>query len=416
MGGDHQQDGDQQQKVPHRDLRRAERRQGMRAFLLVAPLLFFVLAVFVYPIGTVLLRAVASPEFPEEMPRTSQVLSAWDVNQALPGQAWEALALDLADLKERKTVGKVANALNVEYAGARSLVSATVRKADTFTPPWRDALIEANAGWEKPEIWLAMKSLSSSITARFFLAAVDMRADPSAGISLQPEDRRIYVSIFLRTFMIGAVVTFWCLLLGYPVAYLLASLPLRYSNLLMILVLLPFWTSLLVRTTAWIVLLQNQGVVNSLLVWGGLVADGARVELVFNRTGTIIAMTHILLPFMILPLYSVMKTIPPSYMRAARSLGANQFTAFRRIYVPQTAAGIMAGSLLVFILALGYYITPALVGGESGTLISNMIAFHIQKTLNWGLAAALSAILLVCVLVLYWAYSRLARADGLRLS
>jgi putative spermidine/putrescine transport system permease protein len=183
----------------------------------------------------------------------------------------------------------------------------------------------------------------------------------------------------------------------------------------MILVLLPFWTSLLVRTTAWIAMLQTQGVINSLLVWAGIISDDQRIQLIFNATGTVIAMTHILLPFMILPLYSVMKTIPPSYMRAARSLGANQITAFTRVYMPQTLPGVGAGSLLVFILAIGYYITPALVGGESGTLISNMIAYHMQRSLNWSLAAALASMLLGGVLVLYWVYNRLVGVDNVKL-
>lgn len=404
-----------ERKLLAKNLRRAARRQEVRAFLLIAPLLLFVVATFIFPIGGVLLRAFTSPEFPEEMPRTSAILSPWNANEPLPDAAWEALGRDLVELKQRKTVGKVANAINVEYPGARSLIATTAREADTFAPPWKTAIVAAQPQWENPEIWLAMKTLSSNVTGRFLLAAADMRADPRAGVTLQPPERRIYVALFLRTFAIAAVVTILCLVLGYPVAYLLASLPLRYSNLLMILVLLPFWTSLLVRTTAWIVLLQSQGVVNSILVWMGLVADGARLELMFNCTGTLIAMTHILLPFMILPLYSVMKSISPTHMRAARSLGANQFMAFRRVYIPQTIPGIAAGGILVFILALGYYITPALVGGESGTLISNMIAFHIQKTLNWGLAAALSAILLTCILLLYAAYTRLARVDGLRL-
>jgi putative spermidine/putrescine transport system permease protein len=134
-----------------------------------------------------------------------------------------------------------------------------------------------------------------------------------------------------------------------------------------------------------------------------------------NQTGTIIAMTHILLPFMILPLYSVMRPIPPSYVRAARSLGATSWTAFRRVYLPQTLPGIGAGSLLVFILAVGYYITPALVGGASGQLISNLIAFHMQDSLNWSLAAALAAILLGAVLVLYWLYDKLVGIDNLKL-
>jgi putative spermidine/putrescine transport system permease protein len=204
------------------------------------------------------------------------------------------------------------------------------------------------------------------------------------------------------------------LLLAFPVSHLLANLPLRYSNLLMILVLLPFWTSLLVRTTSWITLLQSQGVLNDLLVAVGLIGDDGRIQLMYNQFGTIIAMTHILLPFMILPLYSVMKTIPPSYMRAARSLGATPFTAFVKVYFPLTIPGIGAGTLLVFILAIGYYITPALVGGSSGELISNQIAFHMQSSLNWSLAAALGAILLFGVILLYWLYARLIGIDNMK--
>ena len=137
--------------------------------------------------------------------------------------------------------------------------------------------------------------------------------------------------------------------------------------------------------------------------------------MMYNQTGTIIAMTHILLPFMILPLYSVMRTINPSYVRAARSLGATSWTAFRRIYFPQTLPGLGAGALLVFILAVGYYITPALVGGTAGEMISNQIAYHMQKSLNWSMAAALAAILLACVLILYWIYDRLVGIDNLKL-
>jgi putative spermidine/putrescine transport system permease protein len=206
-----------------------------------------------------------------------------------------------------------------------------------------------------------------------------------------------------------------CILLGYPIAFLLATLPMRTSNVLMILVLLPFWTSLLVRTSAWKVLLQNQGVVNDFLVWMGFIADGSRLELINNVTGTVIAMTHILLPFMILPLYSVMKTIPPTYMRAAKSMGANDFMAFRRVYFPQSIPGIGAGSILVFILAIGYYITPEIVGGTKGVFISNRIAYHISSSLNWGLGAALGAILLVVVLALYWLYDKFVGIDNVKL-
>ena len=205
------------------------------------------------------------------------------------------------------------------------------------------------------------------------------------------------------------------MLLGYPVAHLIAHAPSRRANLLLALVLVPFWTSLLVRTTAWIVLLQQQGVLNDLLVAIGLVPDGGRLAMVYNMTGTAVAMTHVLLSFMVLPLYAVMRGIPPQQMSAAASLGAGPWQAFRRVYWPQTLPGVGAGSLLVFILAIGYYITPALVGGQSGQLISNLIAYHMQTSLNWGLAAALGGLLLACVGALHVVYDRLIGIDRMRL-
>jgi putative spermidine/putrescine transport system permease protein len=255
-----------------------------------------------------------------------------------------------------------------------------------------------------------MKLTNQSLTPGFYATSLDAVYTVDQGFIMKEEKRQIYTKLFIRTLMISGSVMLLCLLLGYPVAYLLATLPLKYSNLLMIMVLLPFWTSLLVRTTAWIAILQSQGVVNDILVWVGIAADDSRFSLIY-----IIAMTHILLPFMILPLYSVMKTIPPSYMRAARSLGATPTRAFIKVYMPQTIPGMGAGGLLVFILAIGYYITPALVGGQDGQLISNMIAYHMQKSLNWSLAAALGGILLGGVLILYWAYDRIIGIDNMKL-
>jgi len=235
------------------------------------------------------------------------------------------------------------------------------------------------------------------------------------GAKAQPEDKQILIKLFIRTVKMSLIITGMCILLGYPVAWILANLPARSANLLMILVLLPFWTSLLVRTSAWKVMLQNQGVINDVLVWLGLVANDGRLEIINNQFGTITAMTHILLPFMILPMYSVMQTIPPSYLRAAKSLGATNWTAFWRVYFPQSIPGIGAGSILVFILAIGYYITPEIVGGTDGVFISNRIAYHISSSLNWGLAAALGAILLAVVLVLYWAYDKIVGIDNVKL-
>ncbi len=279
---------------------------------------------------------------------------------------------------------------------------------------YKTAFTEIDDDWGKTPIWSTIRAYSPALTNGYFLNAVDMQKTAD-GPEFRPDNERIYGTLFLRTLFMSVCITLSCILLGYPVAWILANLPARTANLLMILVLLPFWTSLLVRTSAWKVMLQQQGVINDTLVWLGLVADDSRLALINNQTGTIIAMTHILLPFMILPLYSVMRTINPSYVRAARSLGATSWTAFRRIYFPQTLPGLGAGALLVFILAVGYYITPEIVGGTTGTFISNRIAYHISSSLNWGLAAALGAILLAVVLGLYWAYDKIVGIDNVKL-
>jgi len=268
--------------------------------------------------------------------------------------------------------------------------------------------------WSDAHRWGGIQAVSGKYTPGYFLSAADYTMAPT-GVVAQPENLQVYLLWFHRTLFMSLVIMGACVLLGYPVAYLLATLPMRVSNLLMILVLLPFWTSLLVRTSSWKVLLQQQGVINDTLVWLGMVADDGRLVMINNQTGTIIAMTHILLPFMILPLYSVMQTIPPSYVRAAKSLGATNWTAFWRVYFPQSVPGIGAGCILVFILAIGYYITPELVGGRTGVFISNRIAFHISTSLNWGLAAALGTLLLAAVLILYWVYDRIVGIDNVKL-
>ena len=280
--------------------------------------------------------------------------------------------------------------------------------------PFTDGFAEIDEAWVQPQIWQTLKLYSPDYTPGYFLNAMDMQLTPE-GMEKRPENERIYMLLFGRTLFMSLAITFSCVLLAYPVAYLLSNLPSRSANLLMILVLLPFWTSLLVRTSAWKIMLQQQGVINDTLVWLGLVGDDARLAMINNQLGTIIAMTHILLPFMILPMYSVMSTIPPSYVRAAKSLGATNWTTFWRVYFPQSVPGIGAGSILVFILSIGYYITPEIVGGTTGTFISNRIAYHISTSLNWGLAAALGAILLAVVLVLYWAYDRIVGIDNVKL-
>ena len=394
-------------------LAQAAKRARRRAFLLVAPLLAFVVLTFVAPIGQMLYRSVANDGFSANMPN----LVVWFAEnpETEPDEsAYAALAADLALAAEARTIGVVGTRINYDVSGTRSLFTSAGRRAGRLEAPYREALLDLDEQWGSPDLWSAMRAASAAHTPNFYIAALDREVDPDEGVVRVPEDQRIYMPLFWRTMMISAVIAALCLLLGFPVAHLLATLPMRISNLLMILVLLPFWTSLLVRTTSWMVLLQSEGVVNDVLVSAGIVADDSRIQMMYNQTGTIIAMTHILLPFMILPLYSVMRTIPPSYVRAARSLGANNWTAFWRVYVPQTVPGIGAGILLVFILAVGYYITPALVGGSSGQLFSNMIAFHMTKSLNWSMAAALAALLLGAILLLYWLYDRLIGIDNMK--
>ncbi len=306
--------------------------------------------------------------------------------------------------------------MNRIHGGLRSVLTRSTRKLQKVGEgPWRDAMIGVDDAWGEVRTWHAIRSAGERFTARHYLNALDLQRLPDGSVARQPEERRIYLPLLWRTLLVSLGITGLCLLLGYPIAHLIAHAPPHRANLLLALVLVPFWTSLLVRTTSWIVLLQNQGVLNDALVALGLIGDDGRLAMIYNMTGTFVAMTHVLLPFMVLPLYSIMRAIPPVQMSAAASLGANPLQAFCRVYWPQTLPGVGAGSLLVFILAIGYYITPALVGGSSGQLISNMIAYHMQTSLNWSLAAALGGILLVCVIALYWLYDRLVGVERMRL-
>lgn len=396
-------------------LMRASAVARRRAFMLVLPLLAFVLITFVVPIGQMLSRSVTNDAFSANMPSVVAWFAANPEGTEPDEAAYAALVVDLVNAANARTIGTVATRINYDVSGTRSLFTSTGRKAKNMEAPFKDAVLAEDEEWGDKVVWAAMRNASAAVTTTFYQAATDRKLTDEGVYAKAPEDLRVYLTLFWRTFVLSGAVTLLCLILGFPVAHLLARLPMRISSLLMILVLLPFWTSLLVRTTSWMVLLQEQGILNNMLVSLGILEDNGRLALMYNQTGTIIAMTHILLPFMILPLYSVMKTIPITYTRAARSLGATSWTTFRRIYVPQTIPGIGAGGILVFILAVGYYITPALVGGATGTLISNQIAFHMQDSLNWSLAAALAAMLLAAVLALYWVYDRLVGIDNMKL-
>ena len=390
-----------------RALRRGSRRLRLRAALLVAPLFLFLLASFLLPIGAMLWRAVADPEVGPVLPRTIAALQDWDGRSVPAPPAFAALAADLRAARAAGTVAGAATRLNYDVNGFRSLLFSTARRLPAEDVPDLPAAFRAiDPKWGEPETWGAIRRAAGPLTDFYLLAALDLRRSADGAIAGTPADQAVFRSVLARTLWISLVVTLACLALGYPAGYLLARLPERTANLLMILVLVPFWTSLMVRTAAWVVLLQREGVVNSLLVATGIVDQP--LPMIFNRFAVYVAMTHILLPFMILPLYSVMRGIPEGQMRAAASLGATPFTVFRRVFLPQSMPGVAAGGLLVFIQALGYYITPALVGGAEDQMISYFIAFYASRTINWGMAAALSIMLVAATVALFAVYKRLA--------
>ena len=402
--------------VPEQKTGRAMPGPRMRAALLVLPLLVFIGVTFLAPLANMLVRSVHDPVVADALPKTLEKLRAWD-GRGLPDEAvYEALAVELLAAREDRTLGQVATRINRVQSGLRSVLTRSARRLRNIEAgPWREAMTGIHAAWGDRETWLALREAGDRYTARNYLNALDLQRDSGGSIVRQPEDRRIYLTLFWRTLLVSLGVTTLCLLIGYPIARLIAHAPPRRAYLLLILVLVPFWTSLLVRTTSWIVLLQNQGVLNDIFVFLGLIGDDGRIAMIYNMTGTFVAMTHVLLPFMVLPLYSVMSAIPRVQTSAAESLGATPWQSFWCVYWPQTLPGVGAGCLLVFILAIGYYITPALVGGSSGQLISNMIAFHMQTSLNWSLAAALGGILLICVAGLYVLYDRLVGIERMRL-
>ena len=399
-------------------LARALRREKLKSLGLVAPLFLFIGLTFLLPIGDMLWRGVEDPIVSTYLPRTVEKLNEWDaVSGELPDEGvYEALVADVKEGAEDKLITRVGKRLNYELPGMNSLFRKSQRRIPRIEEgPYKEAVIKVDKKWGNVETWQLIKTFSPTLTPGYFWAALDLQVTPAGEVTRQDAKQRIYVQLFWRTLYLSGFITLMTLVLGYPVAYLLATLPLRTSNLLLMLVLLPFWTSLLVRTTSWIALLQREGVINDILVGLNLIETESRLAMIHNATGTVVAMTHILLPFMILPLYSVMKTIPKSYMRAAVSLGAHPFEAFFKVYAPNTIPGIGAGGILVFIISIGYYITPALVGGTSGTFISNFIAYHVSVSLNWGLAAALGIILLGLVLVLYILYDRIVGIDNMKL-
>ena len=396
--------------------RRQLRRRRTQAFLFVVPLLVFILFAFVAPITTMLFRSVYNPTVAELVPETLTMLEDWE-GETLPDPAVVTqMAIDMKRMAGNRTSGKFADEINRALPGMSSVIKSTargLRRADDaeLAANGAEMLLAENDRWAKPATWRAIRSAGQVYTSSYYLTAVDLEYDAEGEIIMR--DTQIYKQLYTKTLKMALIITGLTMLLGYPLAFYMSQASPAMANFLMVFVLLPFWTSLLVRTTAWIALLQAGGVVNSTLIWAGLINEP--IELLYNEFSTILAMTHILLPFMVLPLYAVMRGIDASFMRAAISMGSNPIGAWYKIYLPMSLPGLSAGALLVFIISVGYYITPALVGGTDGQMISNIIAFHMQVSNNWELAAALGSLLLILILVLYWLFDRFVGTDNLKL-
>ncbi|EDQ06471.1 Putrescine transport system permease protein PotH [Sulfitobacter indolifex] len=396
--------------------RRQLRRRRTQAFLFVVPLLVFILFAFVAPITTMLFRSVYNPTVAELVPETLEMLEDWE-GETLPEPAVVTqMAIDMKRMANNRTSGKFADEINRALPGMSSVIKSTargLRRVDDaeLAANGAEMLLAENDRWAKPVTWRAIRSAGQVYTSSYYLTAVDLEYDAEGEIIMR--DTQIYKQLYGKTLKMALIITGLTMLLGYPLAFYMSQASPAMANFLMVFVLLPFWTSLLVRTTAWIALLQAGGVVNSTLIWAGLINEP--IELLYNEFSTILAMTHILLPFMVLPLYAVMRGIDASFMRAAISMGSNPIGAWYKIYLPMSLPGLSAGALLVFIISVGYYITPALVGGTDGQMISNIIAFHMQVSNNWELAAALGSLLLILILVLYWLFDRFVGTDNLKL-
>ena len=399
-------------------MRRAERMQMVIAFgLVVLPVSFLFFSILV-PISAILWSSIHSPTVSRELPNLAIAIKQWDGLGKPPPAVVRTFLGDLLLTQRRNRVGRIVWRLNQEVSGYRSFLFETARRLEVEAdwvggntllsrPDLLGWMIQQDPRWEERKYWVALHQAAPNYTWVYLLRTIDLKYDLDGNIAPVPEQRAIYIMVLKRTIWICTLVTFICLLLGFPIAYLLATLPMEKSNLLLLLLLLPLWTSMLVKTAAWLVALGGEGVVNDL--GRGLGLWDESIQLSRNRIGTVVSMVHILVPFMAFPLYSVMRNIDEYHMKAAAIMGADPLRAFLRVYLPQTVPGIGAGVFLVFILSLGLYVPPALVGGPADQMLSYFIAYNV----NGGLAGALAMVLLLLVTIFMVVYQRVVGIDNI---
>lgn len=385
---------------------RAKLGWGLTLLLTVPPLAFLAFA-FLFPIAQFLFQSVDNTTVVKLLPRTVVVLRTWDGVSAVPDAAFGAMAADLAELQSTRRTSQIARRMSQVDPEFRDLLTEGARVAEGPAAEARQRLVAAEPGWDDPRYWHMLRSESGVLTWFYLAKTVGLTTTAADGSAVAVDSSSVYPAVFLRTFVISISVVILCALLAYPVAYALYWVSDRWVGYLMVLILIPFWMSLLVRTSAWVMILQDQGVANQLLRWMHVI--DAPVPLIFNRVGVLVTLTHVLLPYMVLPLYATMRSIPRTQVQAGLSLGAGPLRTFFRVFLPQTIPGAAAGGIFVFILSIGYYVTPLLVGGPTDQMIGYFIGFFASQTINWGQAAALSLVLIVATIIPLAALGRRAR-------
>lgn len=383
---------------------RKDRGALWRAYGLLVPLVVFLLLTFVGPIGTLLWRAVADNELSQALPATAAAVAQWDGASSPDEHLFRALAQDLKTVAPRDLAG-AARRLAYEAPALRNLLMTAKREAANLDGSSAQ-LQQLDPRWLDNATWQTFKRASGPVGTYHLLSAVDIQHDYRQGL-VNKDEAGLYRSILGRTFGIAAITTLVCVLLAFPLCVFLDRRTPRTRNALLLMILLPFWTSILVRTTAWMVLLQDNGIVNATLLKLGVI-DGP-LHLLYNRFGVILALVHVMLPFMVFPLLAAMSSCNRLLVQAAYSMGARPLRVFFQVYLPQVLPGVAAGALMVFIVTLGFYITPALLGGPADQMISFYIAQFTTGTLNWGLASALGLVLLMATTLLYLIQAHLAR-------
>lgn len=369
---------------------------------LIAPLILFLGLFFVWPLASIFVKSVSDPAVAQAFPQLNMAMDDWDGGAPTPAMQ-NALVADLRAGTDQSVIGDAVRRLNSQKSGFRSLFARTQRAVVGNDTPV--SLIEIDDKWADPDYWLVMKQAMPPVTDRFLLASVDLQRTDQ-GITALPPEQAIHMPTLLRTFWVSAVVTVLCVIIGLPYAMLTVAASPKWRMTLLACAFLPMWTSILVRCVAWFIILQNNGVLSETLSLLGLNAIAA--PLLFTRTGIIVAMTHVMLPFMVLSIYSVLITIPKSLMPAATSLGARPIRAFWHVLLPLSLPGITSGSILVFMSALGFYILPALIGGAGDQFASFLVSFYAIQQANWPMAAAVGMSLLIATIVLNAIYQRLS--------